>query len=352
MGLNELAESAGLSKGLSISEAVRRCPFLILRSAGLTQAKNLSARFFNILLRFSENIEPIRLDEAFIDSGESFGQFQPMELAASIQRIVNSELGLNISIGVADNKTAAWAAAHSGKPNRIIEVKSGSERAFLYALPLSCLRMLGDRTRLWLATQGVTSIGQLARLPKDWLINHFGDEGPGLQRQALGLDDEPIRPWSETKTISRTLSFDRPNDNADWLRTAFAHLLSKANSALTDQGRRAGLVSIRIRKSTRSRQKQFRLPNVRVAQAAGIELFERLINEQTGARASGPTLAEPIKSITVSYGALASTPHSRSQKLWQLNQLQNALTNLNRRFGSLGDQLIKPAQARFSFSVG
>ena len=352
MGINELASAAGIYKGLAANEASRRCPFLIMRSADLRQAKVLSARFFNILLRFSDQTEPCKLDEAFIDSGESFGQFQPMELAASIQRVINLELGLNVSLGVARNKTAAWAAAHSGKPNRIVEVKVGTERAWLYPLPLSRLFSLGARTRLWLEAQGVKTIGQLARLPQSWLRHHFSDQGLELQRQALGLADEPIHPWSETKTISRTLSFDQPNHSADWLRTAFIHLLAKATSTLSDQGRRPGLVSIRLQKSNRSRQRQLRLPNERAAQAVGVELFERLIKEQTNASVLGPTLAEPIRSITVSFGALASTPHSRSRKLWQLDQLQSALTNLHRRFGHLGDQLTNQAQARFSFSGG
>lgn len=352
MAVNELAESAGLQKGLAISEATRRCPFLALRPADLNQAKNLSARFFNILLRFSDQTEPVKLDEAFIDSGESFGQFQPMELAASIQRVINSELGLNVSLGVARNKTVAWAAAHTGKPNRIIEVQPGTERAFLYPLALDRLYSLGDRTRLWLEEQGVKTIGQFARLPSDWLENNFGCQGHALQRQALGQDDEPIRPWTETKTVSRTISFDQPNTNLDWLRLAYSHLLKKAASALNDQGRQPGLVSVRIQKTNRTRQRQIRLSNRQAAPAVGAELFEWLIKPSARGGVSGPTLAEPIRSITVSFGALASTPHSRNKKLWQLDQLQGALTSLHRRFGDLGDQLINPRQARFSFLGG
>src|SRR5687768_1734383 len=173
------ARRFGVHSAMSLREALRRCPdgvFLPVDGRAYQQA---SRDVMAVLRRFTPQVEPISIDEAFLDVTGSRPLFgDGPTIARRIKAAVRDDVGLTASVGVARTKLVAKIASDLRKPDGLVVVAPGEEAAFLAPLPISRLWGVGPAAARALAEYGVATIGQLAALPDATLRRRFGVHGP------------------------------------------------------------------------------------------------------------------------------------------------------------------------------
>jgi len=333
LSLNSTARRLGFRPGQPAAEVVRICPFVLQKPVDLAEAQQKSKRFFALLCRYSRNVEPRLLDEAFFESTDSnFAAGAPTDYAASIQRAIASSLGLTASIGIARTKTAAWAASQHKQPNGLTLVPSGYEREFLYPLPLIRLHSLGDRTRQFLIQHGITTIGQLASTPLDWLEKHFGLSGRILHAQACGKDETVVESINVAQTINRSLRFESPIRDHAWAVTTTLHLAKKALTTIEAHDRQPRACTIRLVDSFgRSRQKQQRLTRPPTVQTIHEQIRPTLM--------SLLTKVDALRSVEIEFGKFQYRERVQTLALWNGKKIQSALMGMQWRMNGLSTQI-------------
>jgi nucleotidyltransferase/DNA polymerase involved in DNA repair len=209
-----------------------------------------SARMMAILSEYSPLIEPLSLDEAFLDVARCQARWgSPEELAHHLQERLEVELGLTASIGLAANKLVAKIASGLEKPRGFVVVPHGKEAEFLAPLPVGKLWGVGEVTARSLHEMGVLTIGQLAELPAGQLEARFGRRGRDLYRQARGMDDSPVMVEREEKSLSRETTFAKDIGDMQVLRKKLLSLSESVARRLRKRGLRGRTVKLKLRYS-------------------------------------------------------------------------------------------------------
>lgn len=275
------ARAFSVRSAMPLGRARRLCPQGIFVPTDFSAYRQASRRVFRILNDYSPLIEPLSLDEAYLDLTGSEAVLGPIaEVASGLQARVRRECGLDLSIGVATGKVVAKVASDLRKPRGLVIVAPGEEAAFLGPLPLSRLPGCGPATVTRLETFGVRTIGQLAAMPDALLGELFGKYGRLLHAHAQGIDPRQVEPAGEPKSISREVTFDRDIvDRDEILRTGRSLMMDVAES-LRGQGLAARTVTLKLRYQpfdTYSRQATLAVGSDR--DDALLEAFVKLISE-------------------------------------------------------------------------
>ena len=182
------ARKFGVHSAQPIVTARRLCPRGIYLPVRMFRYQEVSRQIFEIFRRYTPLVEPLSLDEAFLDVTASTALFgSPMTMAGEIKHLVREEVGLTVSAGVAPTKMAAKIASDLDKPDGLTIVPEDGVREFLDPLPISRLWGVGRATRNNMKLLGVETIGDLARLPEELLRRKFGTYGRQLWHLARGL---------------------------------------------------------------------------------------------------------------------------------------------------------------------
>jgi DNA polymerase-4 len=215
--------------------ALRLCPQGILVHPRFAVYGEVSRQLRAVFLALTPVIEPISLDEAFLDISALVGS--PTEgraVALDLKRRVQAETELTASIGIAANKLVAKVASDRDKPDGLTIVPRGEEAAFLAPLPVRRLFGIGPRTEERLRSAGIERVEQLAGASPQWLVGRFGQSGLEWQRMAQGVDDRPVLPDRELKQISRERTFPHDLDGREELRRAVSLLAEELLPSLQD----------------------------------------------------------------------------------------------------------------------
>ncbi len=199
---------------------------------------------------FSPHIEPLGLDEAYLDvtgCEELYGS--PQKLALAIKKRINKELDLTASVGIATCKVVAKIASDLSKPDGLLEIAPGEEQAFLNPLPIAKLPGVGKKTEQALKEIGITIIGELARLPLDTIKRQLGATGAVLHSYARGIDDREVKAPGEAKSISQELTFSHDTLDHNFLEANLHSLCQEVCQDLRSQNKRAKCVAIKLRYS-------------------------------------------------------------------------------------------------------
>jgi len=242
------ARPFGIHAGMPSSKARRLCPQAIFIQAHFSLYKDASAKFMKILGDFSPYIEPLGLDEAYLDvtgCEEPYGSHR--QLALAIKERINKELKITASVGIATCKVVAKIASDLCKPDGLLEIAPGEEQAFLNPLPVAKLPGVGKKTEQPLKEMGVTTIGELANLPLDTIKRQFGATGAVLHSYARGIDDREVEAPGEAKSISQQLTFARDTPDRNFLEANLHNLCQEVCQDLRSQNKRAKCVAIRLR---------------------------------------------------------------------------------------------------------
>ncbi len=242
------ARPFGIHAGMPLSRARRLCPQAILIRANFSRYKDASAKFMKILGDFSPYIEPLGLDEAYLDvtgCEEPYGS--PHQLALAIKERIYKELKITASVGIGTCKVVAKIASDLCKPDGLLEIAPGEEQAFLNPLPVDKLPGVGKKTEQALKEMGITTIGELASLPFDTVKKRLGTPGTAIHSYARGIDDRRVEAAGEAKSISQQLTFARDTLDRDFLEANLHNLCQEVCQALRSQNKRAKCVTIRLR---------------------------------------------------------------------------------------------------------
>ena len=242
------ARAFGLHSGMPLKTASQLCPQAIFIEGSFPKYRDASQRFMAILADFSPFLEPVSLDEAYLDvtGFESiYGSIHQM--AVAIKQRVKEELGLCASVGIASCKVVAKVASDLSKPDGLVEVAGGEEHSFLAALPVAKLPGIGKKTERILRDLGINTIGELSSTPLSTLKSHFGASGEVLHRLARGIDDRKVELAGAAKSISRETTFDKDTRDRSFLKATLRYLSERVGADLRGRSKQARCITLKLR---------------------------------------------------------------------------------------------------------
>jgi len=202
------ARKFGVHSALPMLTARKLCPQGVFLPVRMARYQEISRRIMEIFHRFTPQVEPLSLDEAFLDVTASQRLMGTAEdIAIQIRTLVRDTTGLTVSVGVGTSKLVAKIASDLNKPDGLTILPPGQEEVFLAPLPISRLWGVGKITREALALIGVRTIGDLNRIPTPILTAKFGKAGLMMQESAQGIDLRPVEPRQEAKSIGNEETF-------------------------------------------------------------------------------------------------------------------------------------------------
>jgi DNA polymerase-4 len=242
------ARRFGVHSAMPISQAKRRCPNAVFLPVNIAKYAEVSAEIMAILGGYSPVVEPLSLDEAFLDASGTERLFgPPIEIARTIKRRIHQELGLTASAGVAPNKLLAKIASALKKPDGLVEVGIGEEESFLRGLPISRLWGVGKVTEAELRGMGIETIGRLAATPRELLERRFGKNGLLLHDLAHGRDDRPVEPFAQPKSMGAEKTFSEDTRDLNELRRTILAQSERVARELREEGYAGRTVALKLR---------------------------------------------------------------------------------------------------------
>lgn len=242
------ARAFGCHSAQPTAIAKRLCPQAVIVSGRHADYKAVSRQVFDILQRFSPLIQPISIDEAFLDVTGSTKLFGPPDdIARQIRELVRQETELTCSVGVAPNKFLAKLASDMDKPDGLTVIDPQRIQQTLDPLPVTKLWGVGPSAERSLARLGVRTIRDLRSIPLETLRARMGEHGEHLHALARGIDDRPVRIDREAKSISHEHTFPADLGNPDEVRALIARQAQDVASRLRKHKRFARSVTIKVR---------------------------------------------------------------------------------------------------------
>lgn len=199
----------GLRSAMSMGQARKLCPQVIVIEPDFAKYRQVSAQIHQIFQQYTSLIEPLSLDEAFLDVTENLKQIpSATEVAMQIREDIFQATGLTASAGVAPNKFLAKIASDWHKPNGICVIKPSQVQGFIQDLPLKKIPGVGKVTQEKLKSLNLETLGDLQQIDEALLIQHFGKYGRRLFLYAQGIDERPVEVERERQQISKETTFD------------------------------------------------------------------------------------------------------------------------------------------------
>jgi DNA polymerase-4 len=326
------ARAFGLHAGMPLITACRLCPQATFIEGSFSKYGDASQKFMAILADFSPFLEPVGLDEAYLDATgfESiYGSIYQM--AVAIKQRIKDELELCASIGIASQKVVAKVASELSKPDGLLEVADGEARSFLAPLPIAKLPGIGSKGERILNSLGINTIGKLSTMPLATLKSHFGASGELLHRYANGIDDSIVKLPGAAKSISRETTFGKDTKDRSLLMATLRYLSERVGSDLRQRSKRTRCITLKLRYAdfttiTRSHTLRQGSNTDQTIFDTGLQLLRKALSpEKRPVRLIGigvSNLIEPGKQLDML--------DSSTQRLEQLNK---AIDHIRKKYG-------------------
>ncbi len=245
---NYIARRYGVHSAMPTATARRLCPQAVFLPGRIGHYADVSRRIRDVFERFTPLVEPLSLDEAFLDVAGSEGLFGPaVAIGRQIKEAIRGELRLVASVGVAPNKFLAKIASDLEKPDGFVVVEPDRVRAFLDPLPIERLWGVGKQGSKVFEKLGIRTIAQLRGWSSESLKARLGSSGEHLWRLAHGVDDRPVVPEREAKSISHETTFERDISDTNILRAWLMDLTEQVGCRLRRHGLRGRTVHLKVR---------------------------------------------------------------------------------------------------------
>lgn len=243
------ARAFGIRSAMPAVRARRLCSDAVFVPPDFESYKAHSNRFRELLLAVTPLVEPIALDEAFLDVSGAILLFgEPVAIGERIRRQVREGVGVSCSVGIGPTKLVAKLASRKAKPDGLVAVSAGEVEAFLNPLPARALWGIGEKTMQVLSRLGVKTVGDLARTPPVVIGRLLGDQhARDLHDLARGVDDRPVVPYEPPKSVSNEETFDRDLDDEIELLREILALSQRVGARLREDGYRARTVTLKVR---------------------------------------------------------------------------------------------------------
>ena len=231
------ARRFGVRSAMPMRTALQRCPELVRVPPRFGRYAEVSRAVMDIFKQITQLVEPLSLDEAYLDVTDSVGPALPPErIASGLKRRVWADLGLTISVGVATSKSVAKIASDMDKPDGLTVVQPGTERGFLAPLPVGKLWGVGPKTAALLERDGILTIGQLASQTDEWLASRFGRMGEHMSRLARGEDRQAVEVRRARKSVSAETTLSRDTGDPEALAELVSRLSQRVGGHLGSRG--------------------------------------------------------------------------------------------------------------------
>lgn len=242
------ARTFGCHSAQPMSVAKRLCPHAAVVPVHFSRYREVSARVFAIFERYTPLVEPLSIDEAFLDltGGERLqGPAQP--LAARLKAEILAQTSLTASIGVAPNKFLAKLASDLRKPDGLTVIRAQDVENVLGPLPITRIWGIGPKTAARIQGLGVKTIGELRRLPPEVLARRIGSDAEHYLRLAAGLDDRPVVSDRQAKSIGQEQTFGQDLIDPDAVRSVLLEQAEQVGTRLRRHAVRARAIVVKIR---------------------------------------------------------------------------------------------------------
>jgi len=249
MSASYQARARGLHAAMPSVRARRICPEAVFVPPDFEAYRAYSNRFREILLSFTPVVEPLSLDEAFLDvSGAALLFGNPARIAERIRASVKGELGLTASVGVGPTKLVAKLASTRAKPDGLLVVSTAGVLDFLHPLPIDALWGIGEKTAALMTRLGIRTVGELARTPAAILERVLGEgQARSLLGLAAGADQRSVVPFEAPKSVSHEETYARDLDDPDEVLREILALSHRVAGRLRAEGYRARTVTLKLR---------------------------------------------------------------------------------------------------------
>ncbi|MCW8905481.1 DNA polymerase IV [Sedimenticola sp.] len=239
----------GIRSAMPISEAYRRCPDAIYLQPDMLRYAEASRQVLEVLESVSPVVEPVSVDEAYLDiSGLERLYGPPRSIAGLVKERIWQRTGLSCSVGVGPNRLIAKLASEHDKPDGLIVVAPDEIETFLDPMPLSNLRGVGPRTLKTVQHLGIKNVRQLRTMPLDLLCSYFGEKmGGSLYRQARGVSSDRVGVQGGRQSISKETTFNQDISDRDQLRATLRSLASEVGRSLRKAGLKCRVVTLKLR---------------------------------------------------------------------------------------------------------
>jgi DNA polymerase IV len=340
------ARRFGIRSAMPTARARRLCPDGAFLAPRFERYGALSERIFGIYRRYTPLVEPLSLDEAFLDVTASRALHGTgADIARAIKREVREGCGLAVSAGIAEVKLAAKIATDLGKPDGLVEVPAGGVARFLAPLPVDRLWGVGEVTEAALRKIGIATIGDLARMPESAVAAAIGaSHARGLRALAAGDDPRDVVPDEAAKSVGAEETFGDDKTGAEALLPELLEQAGRVGRRLRAAGLRGHVVTLKVKYADFSQ----------VTRRVTLELptdDDRAIFETARAQLARVELAQPVRLTGVSVSEFAGTEERGQLGLFaaevvprpgedKRRALNAALDRLADRFG---DGAVRPA---------
>ena len=242
------ARKYGVHSAMAMTEAHRRCPHGVYLPVDMQKYRRVSRQIMEIFHRFTPEVEAISLDEAFLDvtgSRKLFGTAE--EIGREIKRLIQQEVQLTASVGLSYNKFLAKLASDMDKPDGFYQIRPEELESKVWPLPIRRMMGVGSKTAQMLEKMGVTTIGQLAGMNTGLLEHLLGKQGIMMHEMANGIDNRPVEPVRESKSVGRETTFPQDISEQYLLETILFTLTDDVCHTLRSSNLKGKTVSIKIR---------------------------------------------------------------------------------------------------------
>lgn len=252
------ARRFGIHSAMPMKLARRLCPQVIIRQGDMELYSKYSRLVTDVIADEVPLFEKASIDEFYVDLTGMDKYFGSQLFTANLKKKVIKESGLPISYALAGNKLISKVATNEGKPNAEMSVAWGQEKNFLAPLSVAKMPGVGKETAFLLLKMGVETIKVLSEIPVEMLSNLLGKNGVSLWQHAQGMDETPVVPYHEQKSISTETTFQQDTIDLDLLHAQLVRMTEKIAFQLREESKLTGCVTVKLRYSnfdTVTRQK-------------------------------------------------------------------------------------------------
>ena len=322
------ARAFGVHSAMPMKLARRLCPDAIIVRGDYERYSYFSDMVTDIIRENVPVYEKSSIDEFYIDLSGMDRYFGCYKWATELRQKITKETGLPISFGMSQNKTVSKVATGEAKPNGQQQIDYGNEKTFLAPLPVRKIPMVGEKTSEILRTMGVEKIETVQKMPVELMERVLGDNGIMIWKKANGIDNTPVEPYNERKSLSTEETFDQDTIDVNYLKSLIVAMTEKLAFQLRTEDKLTACVTIKIRYSnfdTHTMQSRISYTsNDHTLIARAKELFDKLFDRRMLIRLIGVRFSHLVG------GGYQINLFEDSEEMIRLYQ---AMDKLRQRFG-------------------
>jgi len=243
------ARKFGVHSAMPMRQAKFLCPQAIVISGDHEDYSKFSRKVTEVIADSVPLYEKASIDEFYVDMTGMDRWFGTMKYTGELKEKIKKETGLPITWALASNKLLGKVATNEVKPDGQIEIPFGYEKPYLAPLAVQKMPGVGDKTTTLLRDMGVTTIKILSEIPREMMARMFGKTGIGLSKRANGVDESPVIPYTEQKSISTEDTFNNDTMDLEFLNRKIVALTEKIAFELRQQKRVTGCITVKLRYS-------------------------------------------------------------------------------------------------------